>query len=93
MNSKLNGQKSRSIATQKVLMRAAEKLIAKNGIHNISSLANQTLTTLNRKTAQQTSFCIKANQDTFEIRVKCGLNFLSSDNVHFRFLLRGFLKR
>ncbi len=46
MNSKMNGQKSRSIATQKVLTRAAEKLIAKNEIHNISSVAIQRLNIL-----------------------------------------------
>jgi AcrR family transcriptional regulator len=36
MSSQPDGQKSRSIATQKALMLAAEKLIAKNGIHNVS---------------------------------------------------------
>lgn len=36
MNSKPDGQKTRSIATQKVLMLAAEKLIAEKGIHNVS---------------------------------------------------------
>jgi hypothetical protein len=65
MNSKLNGQKSRSIATQKVLMRAAEKLIAKNGIHNISSLANQTLTILYRKTTPRASFRKKTKSRYF----------------------------
>ena len=36
MNASLNGQKIRSLATQVALMEAAETLIAKNGIHNIS---------------------------------------------------------
>ena len=44
MNSKLNGQKSRSIATQKVMTRAAEKLIAKNALHDISSVATSEIT-------------------------------------------------
>tara|TARA_B110000438_G_scaffold196775_1_gene188316 strand:+ start:377 stop:562 length:186 start_codon:yes stop_codon:yes gene_type:complete len=42
----MDGQKSRSIATQRVLMRTAEKLIAKNEIHNISSVAIQRLNIL-----------------------------------------------
>lgn len=36
MNSVPNGQQTRSQATQVALMEAAEKLIAKNGIHNVS---------------------------------------------------------
>ena len=36
MSSVPNGQKIRSLATQTALMEAAEKLIAQNGIHNVS---------------------------------------------------------
>jgi AcrR family transcriptional regulator len=36
MKDPLNGQQSRSIATQMALMKAAEKLIAEKGIHNVS---------------------------------------------------------
>jgi hypothetical protein len=46
-------------------MRAAEKLIAKNGIHNISSLANQTLTILYRKTTPRASFRKKTKSRYF----------------------------
>jgi AcrR family transcriptional regulator len=36
MNSPLNGQKARSLTTQRALMDAAEKLIARQGPHNVS---------------------------------------------------------
>ncbi len=36
MNAQIDGQKSRSVATQKALLLAAEKLIAKKGLKNVS---------------------------------------------------------